>query len=155
MKLRSQTGLTLVETAVAAAIVAVAAGAALYGVAAFAKYAAQQDGPARSAALVVAQQALRVAQDAWKYGSPGSAPSGTQSIALPASAATTAPATLRTTISSTGSSAQLTVTVTYTPQPGRNDPGVVSVSASVVEKAPLPGSQVYRPGLIPMPSGAP
>lgn len=155
MKLGSQTGITLVETAVAAAIVAVAAGTALYGVAAFGKYASQQEGPARSAALVAAQQTLRVAQDAWKYGSPGSAPSGTQSIVLPASAATTAPATMRTTISSNGASAQLTVTVEYTPQPGRNDPGVVSISASVDEKAPLPGSQVNRPGLVPMPSGAP
>jgi hypothetical protein len=31
----------------------------------------------------------------------------------------------------------------------------VSVSGEVDVKAPLPGSQVVRPGLIPLPSGAP
>lgn len=147
MNLRAQTGVTLLETAVAAALTALAAGAALSIVAAFGKYTAQQGGPARTAALLIAQQTLRVAQDAWKYGSPGSAPAGTQSIALPG--------TVTTTTSIAGASAQVTVTVKYTPEPGRNDPGAVSVSGSVVQEAPLPGSQIARPGLIPLPSGAP
>lgn len=108
------------------------------------------------AALTIAQQELRIAQNAWKYGSPGTAPSGTQTIVLPVSASTTAPATITTTLSASGTSAQLTVTVQYTPEPDRSgDTGVVSVTGEVAEKAPLPGSQVDRPGLIPMPSGAP
>lgn len=108
------------------------------------------------AALSIAQQELRIAQNAWKYGSPGAAPSGSQTIALPLSAATTAPATITTTVSAGGTTAQLTVSVRYTPEPDRSgDPGVVSVSGEVAEKAPLPGSQVDKPGLIPMPSGAP
>ncbi|HKU67105.1 MAG TPA: hypothetical protein VJP85_04940 [Candidatus Baltobacteraceae bacterium] len=156
MSSRFQSGVTLVETAVAAAIVAIALGTALWAVVAFARHVAQQGGPARTAALVVAQQTLRVAQDAWKYGSPGSAPSGSQSITLPRSAATTAPATLTTTVSASTSPALVTVTVRYTPEPGRaGDPGVVSVSGELDAKAPLPGSQVNRPGLVPLPSGAP
>lgn len=108
------------------------------------------------AALIIAQQELRIAQNAWKYGSPGIAPSGSETIALAVSASTTARATMSTTISGGGTSAQLTVTVQYTPEPDRNgDTGVVSVTGEVAEKAPLPGSQVNKPGLIPMPSGAP
>lgn len=132
----------------AAAIVAIAAGTALWATASFAKHAAQQGGRARTAALVIAQQTLRVAQDAWKYGAPGSAPAGTQTLALPGS--------LTTAISGELSPARITVTVRYTPEPGRDgDPGVVSVSGEVDVKAPLPGSQIERPGLVPLPSGAP
>ncbi len=156
MRLRFQSGITLVETAVAAAIITIAIGTALWAIGTFSKHAAQQGGPARMAALVLAQQTLRVAQDAWKYGSPGSAPSGSQSITLPMSSATTARATISTIVSGAASPAQITVTVRYTPEPGRGaDPGVVSVSGEVDVKAPLPGSRVNRPGLIPMPSGAP
>lgn len=156
MSLRRQSGVTLLETLVAAALLIVAAGGVLYVLAAFGKHVAQQGGPARMAALVVAQQTLRVAQDAWKYGSPGAAPSGSQSITLPLNASGTAPATLTTTVSGSGTSAQVTVTVRYTPEPGRSgDSGIVSVSGEVVQKAPLPGSQVSKPGLIPLPSGAP
>jgi hypothetical protein len=141
---------------VAAALIAIAVSGAFYAMTAFGKYAAQQAGPARSAALIAAEQTLRIAQNAWKYGSPGAAPAGAQSITLPLSTATSAPATITTTVASSGSSAQLTVTVQYTPEPGRSgDPGVVRITGEVMQKAPLPGSQVQRPGLIPMPSGAP
>ena len=156
MNLRAQSGITLVETAVAAAVLAIAAGAAAYSVMMFGRVTAQQGGPSRMAALIIAQQELRIAQNAWKYGSPGIAPSGSETIALAVSASTTARATMTTTISGGGTSAQLTVTVQYTPEPDRNgDTGVVSVTGEVAEKAPLPGSQVNKPGLIPMPSGAP
>lgn len=156
MRSRGQSGITLVETAIAAAIVAVAVCGALFAMASLGKYARRQGGPARMAALVTAQQTLRIAQDAWKYGSPGSAPAGSETIALPINAATSAPATITTALASSGTSAQITVTVRYTPEPGRsNDSGVVTVSGAVAVKAPLPGSHVDRPGLVPLPSGAP
>lgn len=155
MRLEGESGLTLVETVVAAAIVAVAAGGALYAIASFGKFARQQGGPARMAALAVAQQTLRIAQNAWKYGSPGDAPSGVQTIALPLNRATTAPASVTTSVVSDGTSAQIAVTVRYTPEPGRSDSGLISVSGELSVKAPLPGSQVARPGLVPLPSGAP
>lgn len=150
-----QSGLTLLETAIAAAIIAVATAGALFAIAAFGKFTRQQGGPARTAALALAQQTLHIAQNAWKYGSPGSAPSGSQTIALPLDSATTAPASITTSLVSGGTSAQITVTIRYTPEPGRNDPGVVSVSGDLSVKAPLPGSQVTRPGFVPLPSGAP
>jgi hypothetical protein len=108
------------------------------------------------AAVATAQQSLRVAQNAWKYGSPGSAPSGSRQITLALNATANEPATLTTSIGGSTSPAQITVTVRYTPEPGRaGDSGIVSVSGEVDVKAPLPGSQVVRPGLIPLPSGAP
>ena len=155
MRHRSQSGITLVETAVAAAIVVVAIGGVLFAIASFGKFVRRQGGPGRMAALVAAQQTLRIAQNAWKYGAPGSAPSGSETITLPLNSATTAPATITTAIASSGTSAQLTVTVRYTPEPGRNDSGVVVLSGPVSVKAPLPGSQIDRPGLVPLPSGAP
>jgi type II secretory pathway pseudopilin PulG len=152
----AQSGITLLETVVAAGMLAVAIAGVLFALTGFSKFAAQQGGVARMAALTVAQQTLRVAQDAWKYGSPGAAPSGSQTILLPLSMSTTAPATLTATVSANGSSAQVTVTVQYTPEPNRTgDTGIVSVSGDLVQKAPLPGSQISRTGLIPMPSGAP
>lgn len=143
------------ETAVAAGIVAIALGGALFALAQFGKYVRGQAGPARTAALVAAQQTLRLAQNAWKYGSPGSAPSGTQTIALAYNKGASAPATITTAIARSGPSAQITVTVRYTPEPGRNDPGVVTISGELIAKAPLPGSRIDRPGLVPLPLGAP
>lgn len=145
----------LIEAAVAAAIVAAVVGGAFFAINSFGKYIAQQGGPARRAALVAAQQTLRLAQNAWKYGSPGTAPSGSQTVTIPLSTQTSAPATIATTLTPGGNSAQIQVTVRYTPEPGRNDSGVVTMTAQVDVKAPLPGSQVNRPGLIPQPSGAP
>lgn len=155
MRTRTQSGITLVETAVAAGIVAIALGGAFFALAQFGKYIRQQGGPARTAALALAQQTLHIAQNAWKYGSPGSAPSGTQTLALPYDKAASAAATVTSTIAGSGTSAQITVTVRYTPEPGRRDSGVVTMSGVVAVKAPQPGSQVDRPGLVPLPSGAP
>jgi type II secretory pathway pseudopilin PulG len=155
VKPRLQSGITLVETAVAAALIAVAAGAALYALTVFGRHVGQQGGPARTAALIAAQQTLRIAQNVWKYGSPGNAPAGSQSITLPISASTTAPATLTTSVDASTSPARITVTVQYTPEPDRaGDSGIVSISGEVDAKAPLPGTQVQRPGLVPIPSGA-
>lgn len=148
MKLRFQSGVTLLEAAVCAGVVAIAAGTALFAVASFGRHIAQPGGSARMAALVAAQQTLRVAQDAWKYGPPGGAPSGSQTIALPA--------TVTTAVDTGTSPARITVTVRYTPEPGRNgDSGVVELTGELSAKAPLPGSHVERPGLIPLPAGAP
>lgn len=129
-----------------AAILAIAAGAALSAIATFGKYVAQQDSPQRKAALLLAQQTLRIAQNAWKYGSPGSAPTGTQSIGN---------LTVTTAISGSGGAQQITATVQYTPAPGHSDSGTVRISGALSVKAPLPGSRVDRPGLVPLPSGAP
>lgn len=148
MKLRFQSGVTLFEVAVCAAVVAIVTGTVLFAAASFGRHIAQPAGSARTAALLAAQQTLRVAQNAWKYGSPGGAPSGSQSIALPG--------TLTTAIAASTSPARITVTVQYTPEPGRRgDSGVVELTGDLNVKAPLPGSRVDRPGLVPLPAGAP
>lgn len=143
MSLRTQSGFTLLETIVAMAIVAVSLGASFYALTSFGRHAAWQMAPQRRAALLLARQTLRVAENAWKYGSPGSAPAGTQGG-------------VTTSVSVSGSSATLAVTVRYSPEPGgRDDTGVVTVSGEVTQKSPLPGSQIDRPGFVPLPSGAP
>jgi len=154
-------GFTLVEAVVAAAVVAVAAGGALYALGAFARFASHEGGPARSAATAVAEQTLRTAQDAWKYGSPGNAPAGSQTlnaaVAIPGGPPASVPIAVTTTISSaSGSQAQISVTAVYPADAGRpGETGSVTMNGSVVVKAPVPGTQLADPQAIPAPSGAP
>jgi prepilin-type N-terminal cleavage/methylation domain-containing protein len=142
-----QSGFSLIEAVIAAAIAAVAAGAWLSATNAFGRFAANQASPARSAALLLAEQTLRVAQDAWKYGSPGNAPSGTW---------TAGSFTVQTVVSGGAVSSDITVQVSYTPDPLRPaDSGMVTLHGTLSVKAPLPGTRIVRPALIPQPSGAP
>ena len=142
-----QSGFSLIEAVIAAAIAAVAAGAWLSAVNAFGRFAAHQASPARSAALLLAEQTLRVAQDAWKYGSPGNAPSGTMEGGS---------FTVQTAVAGGAVSSDITVNVSYTPDPRRPDEsGMVTLHGTLSVKAPLPGTRIVRPALIPQPSGAP
>jgi hypothetical protein len=139
--------MTLLETAVSAAIAAIAIGGAIFAMGSFGRFATYQSGPNRAAASQLAQQTLRVAQDAWKYGPPGASPAGTWRMA---SATVTTSA-----VPTSAVSAHIVVTVQYTPDPGRNDSGTIAVSGDVDVKAPVPGSQIAQPALVPQPSGAP
>lgn len=149
----------LLEAVLAAAIVALATGAWLSASSAFARFSTHQASPVRSAAQALAEQTLRVAQDAWKYGSPGTVPSGSwqTGVALNApGAAAAAPVTVTASVASSGQTADITVIVRYTPDPQhRGDSGVVSLNGSLSVKAPAPGARLLQPGLIPEPSGAP
>lgn len=149
MNARAQAGFTLVEAAVATAIVAIAAGGALYAFASFARYGSHVDGPHRAAAVRLANRTLRAAEDAWKYGSPGLSPAGTQTVADPYPASVTAKLS-----GVTPNTATLTVTVRYTPDPSRDD-GVVRLSSVLESQAPPPGSTLTQPGLIPAPATTP
>lgn len=143
MSLRTQSGFTLLESVVAAALLAITLGGVFYALASFGRHVAWQIAPQRRAASVLARQTLHVAQDAWKYGSPGSAPSGTQDG-------------VTTTIAPNGDSATISVAVRYTPEPGgRSDGGIVTVSGEVEQRSPLPGSTIERPGTVALPSAAP
>lgn len=156
MKHAAQAGFSLVEALVAAGIVALACSAWLGACAAFARYAAHPISPVRAAAALLAEQTLRVAQDAWKYGSPGAAPSGTwrRSIDVDTPGASPVPAPVG--VTATLSGGALEVTVRYTPDPLRpDDSGEVTMSGTLLPRAPLPGSALQAPGLIPAPSGAP
>lgn len=158
--MRSQAGFALLEVVIAVGLTAVATGALLLAIVTFSRFGSHAAGPNRSAAIEAAEQMLRVAEDAWKYGSPGTAPAGTVQIMAPltppGAAPTTIPLTISTTLSGAGATgAGLTVTVSYPPDPNRSDPGIVTMSGRLAIEAPLPGSHVPRGGLVPMPDGAP
>jgi len=156
-----QAAFTLIETLIAVAVVAIAVGGLVLALGTFGRFSTHQAGPVRSAAMQLAEQTLRVAQDAWKYATPGTAPSGrwqtTVPVSVPSSAPTTVPVTVTAAVSNaTAQSAQVTITVQYSPDPNRSgDSGRISVSGVAQVKAPVPGATVLNPSLIPQPSGAP
>ena len=153
--------MTLIETSASAAIVALAAGAMLFALGTFGRFGAHQTGPVHAAAAAAAEDTLRVAQDAWKYGTPGTAPSGTATetvlIAVPGAAATAVPVQVSTSLSAAGANgANIAVTVRYPPDSSHpGDTGTVTLTGAAAATAPLPGSQIVEPSAIPAPSGAP
>ena len=86
------------ETTITVAILAVAVGGLIAAVGVVGGFSTHQSGPVRTAAILRADQVLRIAQDAWKYGSPGASPSGTWqttvSLAAPNAGPTTVPVTV-------------------------------------------------------------
>ncbi|HEY8315168.1 MAG TPA: type II secretion system protein [Candidatus Baltobacteraceae bacterium] len=166
----SQRAFTLIEAAVSVALIAVALSGALWAAGSFGRYATHQAGPNRSAALVFADSLLRVAQDAWKYGTPGTVPSGSWQtalpIAIPSALPTSIPITVRAVyaivatpdpggVDTTVPSAQVTLSVTYPRDAGHDDPGTLSVQGALHVQAPPPGSRIAPLGIVPAPSGAP
>lgn len=148
--MKAQAGFALIEAIAVTGIVAVCAGALLLALSSAAKSGARAAGPNRMAALRLAAQTLRVAENVWKYGSPGDAPAGTEVTGVPV------PLHIVSTVSQTGaSSAVLTVTVSYTPDPGHAEPGSVTLSGTLRAKAPLPGARVAQDGLISAPGRSP
>lgn len=147
--MNGERGFSLLEALIAGAVVAIGALGVLAAWNGVARYARAQAGPNETAALALAQQTLRVARDAWKYGAPGTAPAGSWSVA----GAHPMTVTAGTTPSADG--AAISVTVTYTPDPGRSEPPSVSVSADAPVLAPLPGTRIDEPSPIPQPGGAP
>lgn len=159
--MKSQAGFALIEVLAVIGIAAIGAGTLILAISGFAKFGSHSVGRNRAAALVFAEQTLRVAEDTWKYGTPGAAPSGsaqvTLPVAVPSSAPTTIPATITSTLSdATSTGATLTVTVLYTPDPEHpGDSGIITLNGTLNVKAPLPGAQVERPGFVPLPANAP
>lgn len=140
----AQRGFTLVDTAIATGIAAIAIAGFFYGVAATARFGAHHTSPHAEAALAFARAIARTAQNVWKYGSPGTAPSGTA-----ASAAGTATVSM----ASSANGATLHVVVRYSPDPG--DDGSLTLDVPLSVRAPFPGDVVTRPGLVPAPTPTP
>lgn len=160
MGFREQQGFTLVESVVATAIVVMAAAGLLFAMGEFGRFSAHESGPVRTAATLLAEQTARVARNALKYGSPATAPGGSFAtsvpVLVPGAAPTSAPVSVTMTISAVGTSADVRVTVRYTPDPNRiQDTGLVSIDAASAMQAPLPGSTISPQMFIAQPAGAP
>ncbi|HET9393048.1 MAG TPA: type II secretion system protein [Candidatus Rubrimentiphilum sp.] len=159
--MKSQAGFALLEVLAVIGIFAVCAGTLILAISGFAKFGSHAVGRNHAAALVFAEQTLRVAENAWKYGTPGAAPSGSAQVAIPVAVPSSAPTTIPVTVTSTLSNASSTgatiaVTVLYTPDPEHpGDSGIVTLNGTLNVKAPLPGAQVQRPGFVAQPQGGP
>lgn len=141
----------LLETVVAAAIVAIAAAGLFFASAAAARFGTQQSDPRREAANALAEQTLRTAADAWKYGALGSpAPqlNGAWTIGRYAVSVSTSELTTPAPNDPTRESATFRVNVAYDSQ---------NVSAQTVlhVKAPVPGSTIDTGATVTPPPGAP
>ncbi|HEX5273917.1 MAG TPA: prepilin-type N-terminal cleavage/methylation domain-containing protein [Candidatus Rubrimentiphilum sp.] len=148
--MKPQRGFALLEAIAVIAIASLCAGALLTAVFASALLRATPDRN-RAAAAVLAAQGLRVAENAWKYGSPGDAPNGSTAVSMPVPGAGSVPVTISSAISSqTEEGAVVAITVSYPPEQA-GDSGAVTITGALRVKAPLPGSQLERPGLIPQP----
>lgn len=135
------------EALIAVGIVAVAAGALLAALSAGSRFATGYGAPERERALAIARMTLHDAAQAWKYGSPGNFPYGTAT--LPGFSITVA------SVPEQSDGEDIRVTVRYTPDPQRNESGSVEADESVRARAPLPGTLLTRPGLVPAPSASP
>lgn len=146
---------------VASAVAAVGAGSLLLVAAAFAHVGAHAAGPNRAAATALAEQTLRVAENAFKYGGasafvPAQPIATTIPSVTPSAAPTSIPVSIAATVTpAANASAWIVISVAYPPDPGRNDPGSVTIAGRLLQKAVLPGSQVAAPSLVAQPSGAP
>jgi prepilin-type N-terminal cleavage/methylation domain-containing protein len=156
----AERGFTLIESVVGVAVAGIAVGALAYAVGGFGRFATHQTGPVRAAASALAEQTLRTAEDAWKYGSPGTSPSGSIETTLPlvppGGVPTGVPVTVTTAVSGASpTSADLTVTVRYPPDADHTeDRGTLTLRGAVHVKAPLPASTVAPASLVPQPAGS-
>ncbi|MBV9271519.1 MAG: prepilin-type N-terminal cleavage/methylation domain-containing protein [Candidatus Eremiobacteraeota bacterium] len=151
-------GFTLIETLVATAVAAIALGGIFFTSAAAARYGAHQSDARRDAATLLAEQTLRTAADSWKYAEPGTpAPqlSGSWSSGAYAISVGTTELTTPAPNDPTRESATIRVTVSYTPDPPRQNSGTVSVETTVRVKAPVPGSTIDTGTTATPPPGAP
>jgi type II secretory pathway pseudopilin PulG len=152
---KSQRGFALLEAIAVVAIASLCTGALFMAITAAVRLEVPPDRN-RAAATLLAAQTLRIAEDAWKYGTAG-APSGSAPAFMRVQGSSEGvPVTISSAISSqNGDGAAITITVTYPPGQDGADSGAVTIGGALRVKAPLPGAQVERPGLIPRPAAAP
>ena len=153
--MKPQLGFALLEAIAVVAIASLCTGALFVAVSAAVSLEAPP-GRNRAAATALAAQTLRVAEDAWKYGALESTPNGSAPALMHVQGSSeTVPVTISSAISSqTADGAAITITVTYPPGQDGGDSGAVTIGGALRVKAPLPGAQVERPGLIPRPAAA-
>lgn len=154
--MEAQRGFALLEAVAVVAIVSLFGGILIMAISAAVRMESRPERN-RAAAEILAAQTLRVAEDAWKYGTPGDAPRGSATASLQVQGSNEiVPVAISSTISSeSADGAAITITVSYPPEQPGGDSGAVTLTGALRVKAPLPGAQVERPGLIAQPAGAP
>ena len=146
---QSERGTSLIETIVAVAIVAIVAGAFLSAETIAARFAG-----ARAIADVLqdaSQRELRIALDVLKYRGSNIVPA---SVATSLPMPTGSPLPVQLSVSSallTGGAISVTITAAAADGSGRT----ASTNATLVQRAPLPGTRLRAPLLAPAPTGAP
>lgn len=140
---------TLFETTIAIGILATIAGATL-GVSAMATHAAA-NAAVRSVMQDAAEREMRLALDVLKYQGGALAPV-TLATALPLAGASPLPVRLSLSTSTTpGGATTVTVGLVATDDSAQR----VTIDATLDRRAPLPGTVLHAPGLVPAPTGAP
>ena len=143
-RLAGQAGFSLVETVIAAALLAVLAGGAVAAVAGAAKFSAPD--PARVAAEREMRRLLSLAADATKYTAPADVAVNTApwTAALPNPAGTPFPVQITAAKSSpAGGGYAMTITIAY---PHGSGTATLSNTMLLVQKAPPPDSTLSAPG---------
>lgn len=140
---------TLFETTIALGILATVAGATL-GVSAMATHAAA-NAAIRSVMQDAAEREMRVALDVLKY-QDGTLVPVNVATSLPLANASPLPVRLSVTSASTSDGATaVTIGVVASDDPAQQ----VTVTGTLDRRAPLPGTTLRSPGLVPAPTGAP
>ncbi len=140
---------TLFETTIAIGILATVAGATL-GVSAMATHAAAS-AAMRSVMQDAAEREMRVALDVLKYQG-GTLTPVTIATALPIAGASPLPVGLSlSALTAPGGATTVTIGLVATDDPAQR----VTVDATLDRRAPLPGTVLHAPGLVPAPTGAP
>jgi len=153
VRLERQRANTLIEVAVAIAVIAIAAGAALSAFLAIGRHRVERD--RREALEACVRRELSTAVDIVKY-SGGSIVPATVATALPMPAGSPLAAVVSLTAHRTGGAWQIEVSARTSG--GTADSGAsqrAELRASVAAQAPMPGSELPRDGLVPAPFGAP
>ncbi|MBV8654446.1 MAG: hypothetical protein JO160_00280 [Candidatus Eremiobacteraeota bacterium] len=145
----TQRGSALLETTIAVGILAVVAGAAL-GAGSFAAGSGARMA-IRGALQDAAESELRIALDALKYDGTSLAPR-TVATTVPLPGASPLPVALSL---QTAPQADGSVYVTITAAARTDASQRVTLEATLDRRAPLPGTQLRAPGLVPAPTGAP
>lgn len=141
-------GTTLLETTVAVGIVAVITGAALSAGSMAAGAAGRS--AVRGALQDAAATELRVAFDALKYQGATLTPRAIATT-VPLAGGSPLPVVLSLQTQSAGGATTVTITAASTLDSTQR----VALSATLEQRAPLPGTQIVAPGLVPAPTGAP
>jgi type II secretory pathway pseudopilin PulG len=153
VRLERQRANTLIEVAVAIAVIAIAAGAALSAFLAIGRHRIERD--RRDVLEACVRRELNTAVDIVKY-SGGSIVPATVATALPMPGGSPLAAVVSLTAHRAGGGWQIEVSAQLSG--GTADGGAsqrVELRATVAAQAPIPGSELPRGGLVPAPLGAP